>query len=58
VVWEVDEFEGENAGLTTAEVELKCEDQAVSIPDWVGKEVTKDSRYFNANLVAHPFAKW
>ena len=58
VVWEVDEFEGENAGLTTAEVELKSEHQAVSIPDWVGKEVTTDSRYFNANLVAHPFTRW
>ncbi|HKD66639.1 MAG TPA: CYTH domain-containing protein [Candidatus Binataceae bacterium] len=58
VVWEVDEFEGENAGLITAEVELKSEDQNVSIPGWVGKEVTSDSRYFNANLVAHPFSKW
>ncbi len=58
LVWEVDEFEGENAGLITAEVELKREDQAVSIPDWVGQEVTRDPRYFNANLVAHPFSKW
>jgi adenylate cyclase len=58
VVWEVDEFEGENRGLITAEVELKREDQKVSIPDWVGEEVTKDPRYFNANLVAHPFTRW
>ncbi len=58
VVWEVDEFEGENAGLITAEVELRREDQAVSIPDWVGQEVTRDPRYFNANLVAHPFSRW
>jgi CYTH domain-containing protein len=58
VVWEIDEFEGENAGLISAEVELRSEDQEVSIPDWVGKEVTKDPRYFNANLVAHPFTRW
>jgi adenylate cyclase len=58
LTWEVDEFEGENRGLITAEVELHDERQAVSIPDWVGEEVSKDPRYFNANLVAHPFAKW
>jgi adenylate cyclase len=58
LVWEVDEFEGENHGLITAEVELKSEDQAVSIPEWVGQEVTGDTRYFNANLVAHPYSEW
>jgi adenylate cyclase len=58
VVWEVDEFEGVNAGLITAEVELKSENQKVSIPEWVGQEVTKDPRYFNANLIARPFTKW
>jgi adenylate cyclase len=58
VVWEVDEFKGINAGLTIAEVELKREDQQVSLPDWVGEEVTRDPRYFNANLVAHPFTRW
>lgn len=58
LVWEVDEFEGENIGLITAEVELRDENQAVSLPDWIGPEVTRDPRYFNANLVAHPFCEW
>ncbi len=58
LVWEVDEFEGDNSGLITAEVELKDENEAVSIPGWVGEEVTGDSRYFNANLVARPFSSW
>jgi adenylate cyclase len=58
MVWEVDEFDGANRGLITAEVELKREDQAVSIPDWAGREVTRDPRYFNANLVAHPYSEW
>ena len=58
LVWEVDEFEGENRGLLLAEVELENENQAVSIPIWVGQEVTGDPRYFNSNLVAHPFSKW
>ncbi len=58
LVWEVDEFEGENHGLITAEVELKDERQAVELPGWIGKEVTGNPDYFNSNLVAKPFTKW
>jgi adenylate cyclase len=58
LTWEVDEFEGENRGLITAEVELGDEKQKVSLPDWIDAEVTGDPRYFNSNLVAHPFSKW
>jgi|SRR5271170_4071122 len=58
LTWEVDEFEEENQGLITAEVELTDENQAVSLPEWIGAEVTGDPRYFNSNLVAHPFSKW
>ncbi len=58
LVWEVDEFEGENRGLITAEVELTDEKEAVAIPEWIGKEVTGDPKYFNANLVAKPFTRW
>ncbi len=58
LTWEVDEFEGENQGLITAEVELTDEHQAVPLPDWIGPEVTSDPRYFNSSLVAHPFSKW
>ena len=57
-VWEVDEFEGENRGLIVAEVELHDEKEPVSTPAWVGSEVTGDQRYFNVNLVAHPFSRW
>lgn len=58
LIWEVDEFLGENEGLIVAEVELKSEDQSFECPNWVGPEVTEDSRYFNSNLCAHPFSKW
>ena len=58
LTWEVDEFSGDNAGLIIAEVELDREDQDIPLPDWVGKEVTHDPRYYNANLIAHPFAAW
>lgn len=58
LVWEVDEFGGENAGLVIAEVELASADQAVALPAWVGEEVTADPRYYNANLIANPFSRW
>ncbi len=58
LVWEVDEFFGENQGLIVAEVELKSEDQHFEKPEWIGDEVTGDPRYFNSNLILNPFAKW
>ncbi|MFC1858280.1 CYTH domain-containing protein [Thermodesulfobacteriota bacterium] len=58
LVWEVDEFFGENQGLLVAEVELESEDQTFVKPEWVGEEVTSDSKYFNANLIHHPYSKW
>lgn len=58
MVWEVDEFFGENSGLVVAEIELTAEDQAFAKPDWIGEEVTHDARYFNANLLRHPFSTW
>lgn len=57
-LWEVDEFIGDNQGLTVAEVELKSADEQVIIPDWVGQEVTGDLMYFNSNLVINPFKNW
>lgn len=58
LVWEVDEFQGENRGLVVAEVELTDEQQLVVLPDWVDREVTAEARYYNANLVSHPFSQW
>ena len=58
MTWEVDEFLGANAGLVLAEIELESEDQAFSTPDWIGAEVTADARYYNANLIRHPFSNW
>jgi len=58
MVWEVDEFLGANAGLVVAEIELESEDQAFDKPDWVGEEVSDDARYYNANLIRHPYSQW
>lgn len=54
-LWEVDEFLGDNEGLLMAEVELKSEDEAVALPEWISKEVTGDERYYNSNLSLHPY---
>jgi CYTH domain-containing protein len=56
--WEIDEFQGDNAGLVVAEIELVAEDQAFEAPPWLGAEVTHDARYFNSNLAAAPFCTW
>jgi len=58
LVWEIDVFEGSNAGLIVAEVELSTEAQQLELPNWIGTEVSDDPRYFNANLVEHPFSDW
>ncbi|MBE9159322.1 CYTH domain-containing protein [Nodosilinea sp. LEGE 06152] len=58
VVWEIDEFWGDNQGLIVAEVELTSPDQVVDLPEWVGAEVTYDPRYQNSNLARHPYGTW
>lgn len=56
--FEVDEFFGENKGLTMAEIELPDENTEVELPCWVGDEVTGDKRYYNSYLSKCPFQKW
>ena len=56
--FEVDEFYGENEGLTVAEIELDAENDQFEKPGWLGEEVTGDKRYFNSRLVKNPFSKW
>lgn len=58
LIWEVDEFSGENAGLLLAEVELERPDQLFAKPEWAGDEVTGDPRYYNVNLVDNPYTRW
>ena len=57
-VFEVDEFFGDNEGLVIAEVELQSEDETFSKPDWLGKEVTGDIKYYNSQLSKQPFNTW
>ena len=57
-VWEIDVFEGDNAGLVVAEIELSRVDEQFARPDWIGQEVSHDARYYNVCLAQHPFKYW
>jgi adenylate cyclase len=57
-IYEVDEFLGDNAGLIIAELELSDENESFEKPDWIGKEVTGDLRFYSSSLSAHPYLKW
>jgi adenylate cyclase len=56
--WEIDIFHKENDGLIVAEVELDSEDENVELPEWIVKEVTDEARYYNSNLLEHPYSEW
>lgn len=57
-LFEIDEFYGTNKGLVIAEVELKSENETFEYPSWLGKEVTGDIKYYNAELKNNPFKNW
>lgn len=57
-LWEIDLFDGDNKGLVVAEIELNDEKAVFSRPDWVGDEVSHDTRYYNVCLARHPFKDW
>jgi adenylate cyclase len=58
LTWEIDVFAGDNAGLIIAEIELRHEQQAFEIPDWIGVEVTGQRGYYNSALAIRPFCMW
>jgi adenylate cyclase len=57
-LWEVDVFAGDNAGLVVAEIELPRADTAFDRPEWAGREVTDDLRYYNLALADRPYSQW
>ena len=56
--FEVDVFHGQNEGLVIAELELKNEAEKISVPEWIGEEVTGDEKYYNASLFKKPYTTW
>lgn len=57
-LFEIDEFLGDNTGLIVAEIELPAVDAPFPRPPWLGREVSTLGRYYNVNLIAHPYARW
>ena len=57
-VWEIDEFLGRNTGLILAEVELDSPDEELAVPDWIGREVTGELRFYNSRLLGYPYQEW
>ncbi len=56
--WEIDLFYGDNEGLIVAEIELDSMEESYQIPEWIDREVTHESKYFNSNLSKNPFKNW
>ena len=56
--FEVDEFLGDNHGLTIAEIELASENEVFTSPDWLGLEVTGEAKYYNSQLSKHAYKFW
>lgn len=57
-VFEIDEYEGDNAGLVVAEIELPSADAEFPRPVWLGAEVSGEVRYGNIYLTQHPYGTW
>ena len=57
-LWEIDIFQGDNSGLVVAEIELAGEHERFERPEWLSAEVTDDPRYYNSNLLEHPYKAW
>lgn len=58
MLWELDEFHGDNEGLMVAEIELSSEDQHYELPAWVGEDVSYESKYRNSRLCVTPYKSW
>lgn len=58
LIWEVDQFMGDNEGLIIAEIEVPSEDYRFDIPEWIDKEVTGIERYYNSYISQHPYKNW
>jgi len=58
MIWDLDVFAGDNQGLIMAEIELEDINQSFNLPAWAGAEVSDDHRYYNTNLISHPYKQW
>ncbi|ODT57244.1 MAG: adenylate cyclase [Paludibacter sp. 47-17] len=58
LIFEIDEFYGDNEGLVIAEIELPSADTPFTTPAWLGTEVTGNRKYYNAQLRKNPYKSW
>jgi len=56
--FELDVFDDENDGLVVAEIELNSEEENFHKPEWLGKEVTGENKYYNSQLSKNPYKNW
>lgn len=49
-IFQVDVFKEKNEGLIIAEIELNSENSDYPKPNWLGKEVTGQKKYYNSQL--------
>lgn len=56
--YEIDVFDGDNKGLIIAEIELNTENETFEKPEWLGEEVTGQTKYYNSQLSKNPFTNW
>ena len=56
--WIIDCFQENNYPLEIAEIELSKEEEDLSLPSFISKEITGMTRYSNFSLANKPFSKW
>ena len=56
--WIVDCFKEKNYPLEIAEIELSNEEEDVSLPPFISKEITGQKHYSNFSLAKKPFSEW
>ena len=56
--WIIDCFKENNYPLEIAEIELTKEEEDVSLPSFISKEITGLRNYSNFSLANKPFSKW
>ena len=56
--WVIDCFKENNYPLKIAEIELANEEENLSLPSFISKEITGLTHYSNFNLAKNPFSKW
>ena len=56
--WIIDCFKENNSPLEIAEIELSREEEDLSLPSFISKEITGLVHYSNFSLAEKPFSEW